>query len=241
MGRIAIWTTIHDTLVEEIAAGHFPPGARLPTEAQLADRFGVNRHTVRRALAALADRDIVFSRRGAGVFVRHTPTPYPIGRRVRFHQNLLDANRVPDKQVLHLETRTATPHEVEALGLTGALLVHVYEGTIRSDDIPVGAFRSIFPADRFPDFLKVMRETSSVTKTFAAHGVTDYTRARTEVTAQVATKARADLLEIRSSDPVLRTISINVDQEGVPIEFGRSWFAADKVTLTVTDTDPTVQ
>ncbi|WP_341862005.1 phosphonate metabolism transcriptional regulator PhnF [Gymnodinialimonas sp. 57CJ19] len=238
MGRIPIWTAIHDTLVEEIAAGHFPPGARLPTEAQLADRFGVNRHTVRRALAALADRDIVFSRRGAGVFVRHTPTPYPIGRRVRFHQNLLDANRVPDRRVLHLETRTATLDEVEALDLGGTPLIHISEGIIRSDDVTVGAFRSVFPAARFPDFLEIMRETRSVTKTFAAHGVTDYTRARTEVTAQVATKSRADLLEIRPRDPILRTISINVDHEGVPIEFGRAWFAADKVTLTVTDTEP---
>ena len=105
MGGAALWTAIHDTLADETTKGHYAPGDRLPTEAQLAGRFGVNRHTVRRALAGLAERDIVFSHRRAGVFVRHVPPPYPIGRRVRFHQNLLAANCVPEWRILHLDTR----------------------------------------------------------------------------------------------------------------------------------------
>ena len=55
MGRPPLWTAIRDTLLKEIAQGHYAPGARLPTEAHLSERFGVNRHTVRRALAQLAE------------------------------------------------------------------------------------------------------------------------------------------------------------------------------------------
>ncbi|QXT41171.1 phosphonate metabolism transcriptional regulator PhnF [Gymnodinialimonas ceratoperidinii] len=235
MGRAALWNAIHDTLAEEIARGHYAPGDRLPTEAQLADRFGVNRHTVRRALAALAEDDIVFSRRGAGVFVRHVPTPYPIGRRTRFHQNLLAANRVPEKRVLHLETRSANAQEAQALQLGDGALVHVYEGLSLSDGLPLATFRSVFPAERFPDLLSTLRDTRSVTQSFAAEGITDYTRARTEVTAETATRTQATLLEIRAGDPILKTTGTNVDAEGAPIEVGSSWFAADRVVLTVSD------
>lgn len=32
-----------------------------------------------------------------------------------------------------------------------------------------------------------------------------------------------------------RTIGMNVDSDGVPVELGHTWFAADKVTLTLND------
>lgn len=237
MGRAALWTAIHDTLADDISMGHYAPGDRLPTEAQLAERFGVNRHTVRRALAGLAERDIVFARRGAGVFVRHIPTPYPIGRRVRFHQNLLAANRVPERRILHLDTRAPSPDETEVLALEAPELVHVYEGLSLSDGVPLASFVSVFPAARFPDLKTVLRKALSVTQTFAAHGVTDYTRARTEVTAKLASNTEATVLELRPGDPLLGTISVNVDHTGRPIEYGRSWFAPDRVTLTLSDAD----
>lgn len=233
MGRSALWTAIQEALADEIAQGHYAPGDRLPTEAQLAERFGVNRHTVRRALAGLAERDIVFARRGAGVFVRHTPTPYPLGRRVRYHQNLLAANRVPDKRILLLETRAAGACEAKALGLSPGDQVHVYEGLSLSDGVPLATSVSVFPAARFPNLLDALRQTPSVTEAFAAHGVADYTRSRTEVTAQTAPHTQATLLQLRPGVALLGTISLNVDGAGNAIEYGRAWFAPDRVTMTV--------
>ena len=46
---VAQWRQIADTLRADIAGGTLGPGDQLPTEARLAARFGVNRHTVRRA------------------------------------------------------------------------------------------------------------------------------------------------------------------------------------------------
>ncbi|MEO0914084.1 MAG: GntR family transcriptional regulator, partial [Pseudomonadota bacterium] len=103
MRRTPIWKSIADTLTTEIAEGQYGPGAKLPTEASLAHRFGVNRHTVRHALSSMAEEGLVLSRRGAGVFVAQNPTDYPIGRRVRFHQNLAAAGRVAAKEILMME------------------------------------------------------------------------------------------------------------------------------------------
>ena len=106
MARTPIWQTIKRSLTTDIAEGRFTTGDRLPTEAQLAGRFGVNRHTVRRALAVMAEEGLVHSRRGSGVFVAATPTDYAIGRRVRFHQNIAASGRNPTKRV-HSERHSA--------------------------------------------------------------------------------------------------------------------------------------
>ena len=88
MPREPIWRSIANTLQTEIAHELYRPGDKLPTEAELADRFGVNRHTVRQGLASLAEVGIVHARRGSGVFVAARPTDYALGQRVRFHQNV---------------------------------------------------------------------------------------------------------------------------------------------------------
>lgn len=235
MGRSPLWTAIRDALLKDIAQGHYAPGARLPTEAILSERFGVNRHTVRRAIADLTEQNIVFPRRGAGVFVRHVPTPYPIGRRVRFQQNLLAAGRVADRRVLSMETRAANPREAEALALPEGAPVQVYDGVSLGDGTPLAMFCSVFPAERLPRMLDELRKTPSITAALAAHGIVDYTRRSTEITAKRASRTQAALLEINTDDPILRTVGINVDPQGVPVEYGRTWFAADRVNLILSD------
>ena len=122
-----LWRTIHDSLRGDIAAGRYRPGDKLPTEAALAARFCVNRHTVRRALGALSEAGTIYTRRGAGAFVADAPTDYPIGRRVRFHRNLRAAGRTPAREILAVETRAASAREAEALdpALKGSLEMFV--------------------------------------------------------------------------------------------------------------------
>ncbi|KJZ18849.1 phosphonate metabolism transcriptional regulator PhnF [Loktanella sp. S4079] len=233
MARTAIWTAISSALTHDIAEARYAPGDKLPTEAELSARFGVNRHTVRRALAAMADEGLVHARRGAGVFVAQTPTDYPIGRRVRFHQNLTAAGRSPAKEILSLETRAADQREAESLMLSPGSVVHVYQGLSLADEQPIALFQSVFPADRFPSMLNDVSETRSVTASFARHGIDDYTRQSTRLTAKLANATQALHLRIREGDPILRSIGINVDPDNKPIEIGHTWFAGDRVTLTV--------
>lgn len=233
--RTPIWKAIAASLRSDIAGGVYLAGDKLPTEAVLATRFGVNRHTVRHALAALADENVVHARRGAGVFVTTTPTEYPIGRRVRFHQNLRAAGQTPTKKVLLLETRVAHASEADALKLERGAQVHVYEGLSLSEGRPIALFRSVFPAMRFETLLTHLGANPSVTAALGQFGVADYTRASTRVNAKLATATQALHLQIAEHAPVLRTISLNVDTDGVPVEVGRTWFAGDKVTLTLTD------
>ena len=231
----AIWSAIAAALTEEIAAGHYRPGDRLPTEAALAARFGVNRHTVRHALAALAERGLVHSRQGAGVFVAQRPTDYPLGRRVRFHQNVLAAGQTPSRRISRTETRPCDPGEARILRLKPGDAVHVVEGISLADGQPIAVFRSIFPAARFPGLLASIRETGSITRSLADAGLTDYTRAETRLTAQLADPVLAVGLAVRPGAAVMRTVAVNVDPAGTPVELGTTWFAGERVTLTVAD------
>jgi GntR family phosphonate transport system transcriptional regulator len=231
----SLWSAIAATLGSEIGAGHYRPGDKLPTEAALAARFRVNRHTVRRALAALAEQGLVHSRRGAGVFVAQRPTDYALGRRVRFHQNVLAAGRSPSRRIGRTETRPCDTEEARVLCLKVGSLVHVVEGVSLADEQPIAAFRSVFPAARFPDLMTLVGETGSITQALAASGLPDYTRAETRLTAQLADPVLAVALAIRPGAPVLRTVAVNVDPKGVPVEHGLTWFAGERVTLTVAD------
>ncbi|GFE66126.1 phosphonate metabolism transcriptional regulator PhnF [Litoreibacter roseus] len=233
--RTPIWKSIADTLTREIASRQYVPGDKLPTEAALSARFGVNRHTVRRGLSDLAEQGLIHTRRGAGAFVASTPTDYPIGRRVRFHQNLRAAGRDPAKEVLRIETRAASEHEADRLDIPTTSVVHIYEGLSYADEQPIALFESIFPADRFPDLPALLKDSGSVTAALSAQGVADYTRASTRITATRATATQALHLRLSEGAPILRSVGINVDAHSRPVEFGRTWFAGDRVTLTISD------
>lgn len=232
-GKTPIWQAIADALRSDLAEGRYVPGDKLPTEAALAERFGVNRHTVRHGLSALIDEGYVRTRRGSGAFVAATPTDYPIGTRVRFHENLIAAGRRPEKRVLLIEERSATEREALALGLAPGGGVCAYHGISLSDGQPIAVFESLFPLVRLPGITEAFKQTSSVTEALRIAGVADYTRASTRLTAVRASATQALHLQVSEGDPLLRSSGVNVDGAEQPVEFGRTWFAGDRVTLTL--------
>jgi GntR family phosphonate transport system transcriptional regulator len=233
MTRGTLWQQIEAHLRAEIAVGHYRPGDKLPTEAELSARFEVNRHTVRRALAAMQEAGLVHARRGAGVFVAAAPTDYRLGRRTRFRQNIEAAGQDPQRRLLRLETRKADPREAEVLALAPGSEVHVTETVGLADGVPMTLSASVFPAARFPCLPARFNETASVTAALAAEGLADYTRLWTRLTAERASPTQALHLRLPKGAPLLRSVALNVDPQRRPVEYGRTWFAGDRVQLVV--------
>lgn len=231
--KTPLFQSIAQALRVDIAEGAYAAGTKLPTEAALADRFGVNRHTVRHALELLADEGLVKSRRGSGTRVVGRPIDYPLGRRVRFHQNLSEAGRAADKRVLSVELRSATAEDTRVLKLPEGTEVCVRRGVSLADGAPVAFGESRFPAHRLPGIAAALKAQTSVTAALRDVGVADYTRASTRMSAERATATLALHLEISEGDPVLYTSSVNVDPDGQVVEFGQTWFAGARVVLTV--------
>ena len=232
-GKTPIWMAIAETLRGDLAEGRYSPGDKLPTEAALAERFGVNRHTVRHGISALVEEGLIRTRRGAGAFVAAAPTDYPIGQRVRFHENLIAAGRRPEKRVLALNERAATMGEANALQIEPGDPACAYHGLSLADGQPIAVFESLFPLARLSKVTAALQDTSSVTKALSRAGVADYTRASTRLTAVRATATQALLLQVAEGDPLLRSSSVNISELGQPVEYGRTWFAGDRVTLTL--------
>ena len=232
-GKTPIWQAIADALRSDLAEGKYAPGDKLPTEAGLAKRFGVNRHTVRHGISALVEEGLIRTRRGSGAFVAATPTDYPIGQRVRFHENLIAAGRRPDKRVLQIEMRSATTGEAKALRTAPGDPVCAYHGLSLADGQPIAVFESLFPLRRLPGIEEALNQTSSVTEALRLVGISDYTRASTRLTAVRATTTHALHLHVSEGDPLLKSSGVNVDHAGMAVEFGRTWFAGDRVTLTL--------
>jgi GntR family transcriptional regulator, transcriptional repressor for pyruvate dehydrogenase complex len=65
-------------IAEEIAAGHYAQGDRLPTEQQMMEAMGVSRTVIREAVAALRADGMVVTRQGAGAFVAADRLPFRI-------------------------------------------------------------------------------------------------------------------------------------------------------------------
>ncbi|MGH8808621.1 MAG: FadR/GntR family transcriptional regulator [Noviherbaspirillum sp.] len=71
---------VTQALLELIRSGAYPAKSRLPSEAEMAQRFGVSRTVIREAVSRLKSEGLVESRQGSGVFVREAgpDTPFRI-------------------------------------------------------------------------------------------------------------------------------------------------------------------
>jgi GntR family phosphonate transport system transcriptional regulator len=229
--RPSLRDEVAEALREDLALGRFRPGDRLPSEAELAARFGVHRHTLREALARLARAGLVRPRRGAGTYVLAPPTDYPLGPRVRFTEAIRAAGRIPSRAGTVVTTRAADAAEAQALDLPPGAAVHSYEGVSLADEEPVALFRSVFPAARFPRLPELLGADPSVTAALAASGVPDYLRLRTRLVGALATPLESARLRLPSPAALLVSTHVNADGAGRPVEYGITRFAGDRVAL----------
>jgi len=230
---VTVWRQIEQTLADEIRAGQWGEGARLPTEAELAARFRVNRHTLRRAIGGLADRGLVRVEQGRGIFVRENVLEYLVGRRTRFTENVRRVNRSPGGRGMTLERVKSGREVAEGLGLrAGAQVVHL-DTVGEVDGRPVSYGSHWFPARLFARFEDIYRSagSASITRVMEAHGFGDYERAVTKVTARMPDAAEAELLEQPRTRPILYVESLNVAADGTPVQVSHVRYAADRFQL----------
>ncbi|MBG0774809.1 MAG: phosphonate metabolism transcriptional regulator PhnF [Desulfovibrionaceae bacterium] len=230
---VALWRQIREVVQEEIGKGVYRPGDRLPSENELARRFSVNRHTIRRALEELERTGVLRVEQGRGSFVREPVINYPVKRRTRFSENLAGQRRVPGNVPLQAVEAAADDVVAEALGLAPGDTVIRLTAAGEADGRRISYANSFFPRRRFPDMARLFRETGSVSKALAHFGVRDYSRKSTRIVARMPTAEEARVLDQPRTRPVLVTESVNVDPAGVPVEFGVCLFASDWVQILV--------
>lgn len=231
---VALWRQIADRIRHGIADGSFGQGARLPPEIALAERFGVNRHTVRGAIAALVREGALRAEQGRGTFVQHAPKiSYALGRRTRFTENLEGQAREMRGRLLAHATFRADAQVAAALGLEMGAPVIRLDLVGEADGRPVSRSVNWFDAVRFPDMADIYAQTGSLTAALSHHGAGDYTRRSTTVSARYADGRTLADLALSPGAVVLVTVAVNEDSEGRAVQFSETLFPADRVELTV--------
>jgi GntR family phosphonate transport system transcriptional regulator len=230
---VALWRQVADGIERGIADGSFAAGEKLPGENEIAETYRVNRHTVRRALATLAERGFVRAERGSGTYVEAPRLAYPLRSRTRFSEIVGAGGREPRGQLLAASLESATRELARQLGLkSGAPLVRIE--TLRlADRAPMCVGTTWLDAARFAEAGRIYERVRSMTKMLAHYGVRDYRRASTRVTAAIVDAADAVRLDLALGRPILVVDSTDVDTDGKPLLTTHARFAAERVEFVV--------
>ena len=230
---VALWRQVAYGIERGIADGRFAAGERLPGETEIAETYRVNRHTVRRALATLAERGLVRAERCSGTYVEAPRLAYPLRSRTRFSEIAGAGGREPDGQLIGASEELASRELARLLGLkTCAPLIRL-EALRLADRTPICVGTIWFAGERFPDAGLIYQRVRSMTKLLAHYGVRDFRRASTRVTAAIADATDAARLELALGRPVLVVDSTDVDVDGAPLMTNRTRFAAERVEFVV--------
>ncbi|MDQ0420724.1 GntR family phosphonate transport system transcriptional regulator [Peteryoungia aggregata LMG 23059] len=231
---VALWRQISDRIRANILAGLYDGTGMVPAETALAEEFGVNRHTVRAALAALAQEGIVRAAQGRGTMItQRDKFDFPIGRRTRFTEGIGDQARDLKGILLASETQAASAEVAHRLGLRIGEQVLRLDGVRTADGRPVSRSSMWFPANRFAGIDAAFAASGSITRALASCGVEDYLRDTTEVTAVHAEPDDVASLGLTPGAIVLVTRALNTDLSGTPIQYAVTRFPADRVQFTI--------
>lgn len=229
---VALWRQIADLILHSIAAGDFAENAALPPEVALAERYGVNRHTVRSAISALVQDGVLRAEQGRGTFVfSRKRLSYPIGARTRFSTGLQGQTSERHIVLLASTVESASQRVAEGLGLARGAEVIRLETRGEADGRPVSRAAAWYEAKRFAGINAAMAETGSVTASLKRFGIDDYLRQSTVLSARHADAADLADLDLQPGAIVLVAVAVNVTPDGQPIQFAETRFPAERVEL----------
>ena len=218
MATESLYRKVAEDIKAAIAAGTYPPGSLLPSEAELAEAYGLSRGTVRQAFAALRADGVIASRRGARRVVIGGPRVQSFGELLSFSRWARAIGEEPGGRVIALERRPATDAEASRLGLAvGAIVYHLVRVRLLSAR-PVMIERAVYPEKVGALVAGLDLTVDSITERLEELGVA-FTDAEHVIDAVAASAEDARWLEVRPGVPLLRERRCTTDRAGQPVEW----------------------
>ncbi|MGK7899129.1 MAG: phosphonate metabolism transcriptional regulator PhnF [Xenococcus sp. (in: cyanobacteria)] len=227
----AVYIQIADELRKNIEESIYQPGDKLPTEKNLSERFGVNRHTIRNAIAILKEEGLVRVDRGRGTFVANTPITYPIGQRVRYNESLKAQGIKASYQTLKTLEIPAERAIAKALEIEIGSKVILIERLGLANNQPISIASSYFSAELLPHLTYFWEKYNSISRLLKEVYDRDHIRRWTKVSARTVREDDARLLNVSLNHPILLTESINVDETETVVEYGVTRFCGEMMEL----------
>lgn len=230
---LPLYRRIETDLRDRIRSGELVPGARVPTELELMDHYGVSRATVRQAMGGLIASGALEVRRGLGTFVAPARFEHTIGGFYSFSREIERGGRRPGTRVLGLGLEPADDGVATALGIARGTPVVALRRIRLADDEPIVVETSRLPAARFPGLETVDFSIARLYDTLTTLYGCRPTRARETFEPILLTAVEADLLGQRHGEPALRVERVAWDQDDRPIEHCRSTVRGDRYRYAV--------
>jgi GntR family transcriptional regulator len=237
MRRLSL--AIRDKLASRISSGAIAPGARLPTEPELAAELGVSRATLREALRSLEEDGFVTRRRGAGTYATHRP-------RLR---NNLDVNfgvtamiraagMAPGTERARTTQEQADADEAYALDLEPGDPVSVLERVRTADGRPVVFSRDVVPSVRVGVRALEGIGEGSLYDLLARRAGGAVENGIVSIEPGRADRTLARSLDIKVGAPLLYLRQVDYDREGTPLLLSHEHHVADAFEFSVVRRGP---
>jgi GntR family transcriptional regulator, phosphonate transport system regulatory protein len=232
---VSLWRRISDALAQEIQQGALAGGDRLPTDIELAERFGCNKHTARRAIAHLEQEGLVRVEWGRGTFVVDANSVQHRGTEAHLIHKLLDQHRNLRRKVVRIETLPAADAVAKGLAVASGSPCVLIVLLSESDDVPLSLGFNYFPLKRLPLLAQAIQRVpfASVADALRAAGVEAHQRSRVRIGARLPSVEEAMLLKMARQQPLLETESIEVDDGGHAVTYTKTCFRADRLQFVV--------
>ncbi|GIU92965.1 MAG: phosphonate metabolism transcriptional regulator PhnF [Acidimicrobiia bacterium] len=231
---VPFYFQLKKVLAQEIAAGRWEPGDRIPSEPEICEHFQLSRTTVRQALAEMEAEGLILREKGRGTFVAPTfPELWFLQSSHGFYDEAARKGHQVSSRVLRCEVTELPSFAAEALQLEPGTPGLVLE-RLRWVDGRVVMYVVNYLLESLADCVKgADLEGGSLYRALAgAKGLTP-AGGRRVVEAITAEEELAELLEVDEGSPLLFVESVAWDEEQVPFEFYRAWHRADRTKIEV--------
>jgi len=165
-----LYQELRDDLDRQIRSGALPPGAQLPTEAQLQKAHGVSRGTAQRALDELARAGMVLRRRGFGTVVVDQTRQENL---LRFTDPLISTHALPGRHVVlsaAVVAASEVPFEMPGV-LSAEPVIFLARQKLDEHDTPMGMEWSAIPFTLAPQLMNQALPTLHLFKYYVQQGL----------------------------------------------------------------------
>ena len=227
---VPLWFQVAQHLEQSIAGGALPQGTLLDNEIVLAERLGVSRPTMRRAMEQLVDQGLIVRRRGIGTRVVQPKVRRPL-ELTSLHDDLARAGQQPTTAVLRFESISADPDLAARLRLEEGDPVVLVERLRSARELPIARMTNWLPADVVA-FEEEDLTTAGLYDLMRRTGVHLHSAAQT-VGARTATAAEARQLGEPRGAALLTMERETLDDHGTVVEFASHLYAASRYSFEI--------
>jgi GntR family transcriptional regulator len=227
-GPIPLHHQVFRDLKSALDASEWQPGDRMPTERELAERYGCSLITVRHALGELVREGRIERTRGRGTFVLQPRIDRDIAGAMSFTEEMQRRGLDPATRVVTAEIQPAGEAVASALGIPAAAPVAYLERIRVGGGEPLLLEQARLPAERFPGLLAFDFERRSLYDILAERYETRILRARETVEPVMLRRREASLLDLPTRSLALRIDGVAIASDGTPVEVARSFVRGDR-------------